>query len=259
MTRILLRIANALVSIVVLLSLTIAGAYAGYALWDNSRIYSAAEDVQADMIKLKPKTEKGEDGPTFAELLNVNPDVCGWVTLDNTKIDHPIVQGQDNMCYINTDVYGNFSLAGSIFLDSRNQNDFSDTVSLLYGHHMEHSGMFGDLDLYKDPDFFRENKTGTLITPDETYDLEIFACLLTEASDKEIFEPTDWHSNNLHSFEPYIQENALSLRQDVLDALLEQENPHILVLSTCSSEFTDARTIVLATMTPHRLGAEEEA
>ena len=110
-----------------------------------------------------------------------------------------------------------------------------------------------------DPDFFRENKTGTLITPDETYDLEIFACLLTEASDKEIFEPTDWHSNNLHSFEPYIQENALSLRQDVLDALLEQENPHILVLSTCSSEFTDARTIVLATMTPHRLGAEEEA
>lgn len=256
MTRILLRIANAIVSIVVLLSLTIAGAYAGYALWDNSRIYSAAEDVQADMIKLKPKTEEGEDGPTFAELLNVNPDVCGWVTLDNTKIDHPIVQGQDNMCYINTDVYGNFSLAGSIFLDSRNDNAFGDTFSLLYGHHMENSGMFGDLDLYKDRQFFLDNTSGLLILPDSSYDLEIFACLVVEASDDMIFDPTRWQAD-ISNLLSYTKENAMYFRQETLDMLAKEDCPHILAFSTCSAEFTDARTVVLARMENHLSGIQE--
>lgn len=256
MTRILLRIANAIVSIVVLLSLTIAGAYAGYALWDNSRIYSAAEDVQADMIKLKPKTEKGEDGPTFAELLNVNPDVCAWVTLDNTKIDHPVLQGQDNMSYINTDVYGNFALAGSIFLDSRNDHAFGDTFSLLYGHHMENSGMFGDLDLYKDRQFFLDNTSGLLILPDSSYDLEIFACLVVEASDDMIFDPTRWQAD-ISNLLSYTKENAMYFRQETLDMLAKEDCPHILAFSTCSAEFTDARTVVLARMENHLSGIQE--
>ena len=95
------------------------------------------------------------------------------MTLDNTNIDHPVVQGQDNLTYVNRDVYGNFALAGSIFLDSRNDSSFSDPYSLLYGHHMENSGMFGDLALYKEEAFFQENSTGYLITPEGVYDLEI--------------------------------------------------------------------------------------
>ena len=54
MLKILLKVANSVVSLVVALCLCTAGLYAAYALWDNSRIYAAAGDVQADMIKLKP-------------------------------------------------------------------------------------------------------------------------------------------------------------------------------------------------------------
>ena len=126
------------------------------------------------MLKLKP----AEDSPSFEELLAINPDFKGWVTLDGTNIDHPILQGKTNLSYINTDVYGNFSLAGSVFLDSRNNGNFEDTYSLLYGHHMENSKMFGDLDLYKEERFFRENQTGKLILPDRIYKLEIFASLI---------------------------------------------------------------------------------
>ena len=133
-----LRAANALISLAVGLCLAVCGAYAGYALWDNRQVYSAAENVQIEMQKLKPEVseEVGETGPSFAELLAVNPDVCAWLTVDNTRIDYPVLQGETNLDYINTDVYGNFALAGSIFLDSRNAPTFADGYSLLYGHHM---------------------------------------------------------------------------------------------------------------------------
>lgn len=248
MHRFLLNVFNGLISLVVVLCLVTAAAYAGYALWDNSRIYAAAEDVQADMIKLKPKTvEEAEEGASFEELLAVNPDVNAWLTLDNTGVDYPILQGETNLTYINTDVYGNFALAGSIYLDSRNDPGYNDRYSLLYGHHMENGRMFGDLDLYKDQAFFDKNTTGTLILPDRTYHLEIFACLLIPASDKVIFEPTRWQTD-ISGVLDHVGENALHIHEATLEAL--EPDSQILALSTCASEFTDARTIVLAAMKP---------
>ena len=243
-----LRGLNALFSLIVLLCFFVVAAYAGYALWDNSQVYAAAENVRDEMLQLKPPEDpEGEEGPTFEELKAVNPDVYAWVTLDNTNIDHPVVQGQDNLTYVNRDVYGNFALAGSIFLDSRNDSSFSDPYSLLYGHHMENSGMFGDLALYKEEDFFQENSTGYLITPEGVYDLEIFASLVVSASDQYIFDPEIWHTEEAAAL-AHVKENALYLRENIFQDL--DENSRILALSTCSGEFSDARTVVLAKMIP---------
>ena len=243
-----LRGLNALFSLIVLLCFFVVAAYAGYALWDNSQVYAAAENVRDEMLQLKPPTDsEGEEGPTFEELKAINPDVYAWVTLDNTNIDHPVVQGQDNLTYVNRDVYGNFALAGSIFLDSRNDSSFSDPYSLLYGHHMENSGMFGDLALYKEEDFFQENSTGYLITPEGVYDLEIFASLVVSASDQYIFDPEIWHTEKAAAL-AHVKENALYLRENIFQDL--DENSRILALSTCSGEFSDARTVVLAKMIP---------
>lgn len=251
MSRYVLKALNALFSVVVFLCLTVAGLYAAYALWDNNRVYTAAGDVQADMIKIKPTVEE-DGGASFEELLAVNPEVCAWVTLDNTKIDYPVLQGETNLSYINTDVYGDFSLAGSIFLDTRNSRDFSDAYSLLYGHHMENSLMFGDLDLYKDKKFFDANSTGSLILPDKSYKLEIFACLSVNAGDDTIFGVERWRLN-INGLVSYAEENSMYLRQATLDKLKAMEAPQVLALSTCSSDYTDARTIVLAVMQPYQL------
>ena len=245
---------NALFSLVVFLCFFVVVAYAGYALWDNSQVYAAAENVRDEMLQFKPQPDGEEGGPTFHELQAVNPDVCAWVTLDNTNIDHPVLQGTDNLSYINRDVYGNFSLAGSIFLDSRNDTAFADPYSLLYGHHMENSGMFGDLDLYKDEGFFRENRTGLLMTPEGVYDLEIFSCLLVEASDEYIFEPEAWQED-LESAYSHVEENAMYLRQETWERLGSEGR--ILALSTCSGEFSDARTVVLAVMHPRHTDVQE--
>lgn len=252
--RFFLRAAIALVDLAVALLLVIAGAYSAFALWDNQRVYSAAGDVQADMIRLKPEitASAGDDGADFSELLKVNPDVCGWLTLDNTEIDYPILQGQTNFTYINTDVYGDFSLAGSIFLDSRNSRDWTDPFSLIYGHHMADHRMFGDLDLYKDADFFEKNRSGALILPARAYKLDIFSCMLVAASENHIFEPTRWRDDNMGLLLHFAEENALHLRSELLERQSRRDDPpKILCLSTCSSEFTDARTIILAFVEPY--------
>lgn len=244
-----LRAADFLVSAVVVLFLVVAGAYSAYALWDNSQVYAAADNVQAELLQFKPKAG-ADNGASFEELLGINPDVCAWVTLDNTAIDYPVVQGEDNFTYVNTDVYGDFSLAGSIFLDVNCDKNFTDPYSLLYGHHMEESKMFGDLDLYKDAEFFAENTTGELILPDRTYDLKTFACLLVPASESAIFQPQRWDSD-LQGLYTFAQENALNLNTETLAAIKAAgDDAQVLALSTCSTEFTDARTILLAWMLP---------
>ncbi len=236
------RTVNSFVSLVIILALLLFGSYSAYALWDNRQIYSAAQNVQLQMKELKPDIQ-AETGPSFEELLAINPDVRAWVTMDGTKIDYPVLQGETNLSYINTDVYGKFALAGSIFLDCRNSPDLSDAYNLVYGHHMANSNMFGDLDLYKDPKFFRENTTGTLITRDAVYDLTVLALIMVSASEDNIFEvPQNQNPDTVIAF---TRENAVLL-SDKMPQL--GEDVQFFALSTCSSEFTDARTIVLTAM-----------
>lgn len=240
-----LNLGNRILNSIVILALILAFLYAGYGLWDNNRIYAQAEDVQDDMIKLKP----AEDNPSFEELLAINKDVKAWLTLDNTNIDYPVLQGENNLSYFNTDVYGEFALSGSIFLDSRNEGNFGDSYSLIYGHHMEKNKMFGDLDLYKEENFFKENQTGTLILPDRSYKLEIFAVLLVPSGEQAIFNPLLW-KDDIDGLTKFTRKNQLYVNEEGLSSLEEskQGEDKILSLTTCSNEFTDARTVVLARM-----------
>lgn len=164
-SRIALRLTDRLLRAAAALLAAVVGLYSAYALWDNARVYTAADDVRADMLRLKPDHET-DGGASFAELRAVNGDVRAWLTLDGTAIDYPVLQGTDNMTYLNRDVYGRFALAGSIFLDAGCDGGFGGAYALLYGHHMENSLMFGDLDSYRDAVFFRGNTTGTLLLPE---------------------------------------------------------------------------------------------
>ena len=266
-----LRAANGLLDGVTALLVLLAVVWSGYALWDNSRVYAAADNVQAGLLAFKPQPQE-DNSLSFGQLRDINPDVCGWLTLDGTAIDYPVVQGESNFTYLNTDVYGSFALAGSIFLDVDCDADFSGRYSLLYGHHMENGRMFGDLDKYKDGAFFRQNTTGTLTLPGGSYRLEVLACLVVPASEQAIFAPGKWRSD-AGGLLPFVEENALqmdaqALRSDgetrncsrrnalqmdaqALRALEEEpEGAQFLAMATCSGEYTDARTVVLARMEP---------
>lgn len=251
--RLILRVCNAAVNLAAVLALLLCGSYGAYALWDNEQVLTAASDVQADMLRLKPSAVQPEGEPdnsaAFGELRKINPDVCGWITMEGTNIDFPVLHGENNMLYINRDVYGNFSLAGSIFLDSRNAPSFSEAYTLLYGHHMADGNMFGDLDKYKEAGFFSEHRTGTLILPDATYALEVLSCMLVSASDKTIFDPESAQTS-IGPLLDHAREKAIRFHEDALEQARNARDTKLIALSTCSSEYTDARTIVLARVVP---------
>lgn len=212
--------------------------YAGYALWDTWRIYDSAS-VDPSLLQYKPSLELEDDGAGFAELLALNPDVCAWLTVEGTNIDYPVVQGEDNVKYVNTDVYGKFSLSGSIFLDCRNAGDYTDPYSLLYGHHMEGDVMFGELKHFAESSYFAAHESALLYTPDEIFRVELFACLETDAYDMQVFSPGGVSQADVAALLERLKQEACQYRE--ID--LSQED-RILALSTCSDTSTNARTIV---------------
>ena len=209
-----------------------------YAMYDSFLVYQAANDTS--ILKYKP----GYEG--IAPDKPIKGNMVGWLTIDDTKIDYPIMQGEDNNEYLNKDPFGDYSLSGSIFLDSRNNSDFTDDYSLIYGHHMENHKMFGDLDLYKNQTFFNENRTGTLYLPDRSLKLEILACFLLPADDENIFEPQRWNGQEKGLLD-FAEKNAVYIHKDLAEKITDKEmQTQFLAMSTCSSEFTDARTVILA-------------
>lgn len=128
-----------------------------FSILDNRNIEHQGDSEQFKMYK--PTVD---NTVSFEQLQSKNHDVFGWLTVDNTKIDYPLVQGKDNDIYINTAPDLTFSLTGSIFLDYRNSRDFSDFNSIIYGHHVEHEAMFGGLDRFEEKNYFDSHRYGLL-------------------------------------------------------------------------------------------------
>lgn len=203
-----------------------------YALIDTIHIYYHANDTS--LLTYKPKVEK--DG-TVRDPLSL-PGAVGWLTLDGTHIDYPVMQGSDNSAYLNKDPYGNYSLSGSLFLDAANKADFTDQYCMIYGHHMEHSTMFGALDEYLNADYFAKHRTGSIIIGNKSYKLVFFAAVECSAYQKEIFDVK--YGGALS----YILNNAEILYADDVT-----EYDQILALSTCQEADSDQRTVIFAVIT----------
>ena len=84
----------------------------------------------------------------FEALYAQNSDLVGWIRMADS-VDYPVLY-RDNSYYMDHDFYGEYSQAGSIFLDARNDADMRDSAMLIYGHNMRSGEMFGDLDAYRE-------------------------------------------------------------------------------------------------------------
>ena len=112
------RVGNRILSIMAGILILLMLSYGVYSLWDTYKIY-ANSFADEELLKFRP-TDDGEDNPTLKDLKKLNPDVKAWIQVPKTNIDYPVVQGQDDMEYINKNVYGEFELSGAIFLSCLN-------------------------------------------------------------------------------------------------------------------------------------------
>ena len=211
--------------------------YGGYSLWDTAMVFNGAF-LSSDLLQFKPAAGDPDSNPTLAELQAINPDVLGWLTIDDTHIDYPVVIGETDMEYVNKDVYGDFALSGSIFMDSDNARDLSDAYTLVYGHHMDNGAMFGDVVEFVNTDYFESHQTGTLYLPDATYTIEIFACVQVDAFDSMVYDPLA-QEGDVSELLHYVDEIAVQSRY-----IGVQPTDKVIGLSTCAEAETNGRVVI---------------
>ena len=95
-------------------------------------------------------------------LKSTNESIVGWIEVPGTSISYPIVQGDDNSWYLYHTISGQSNPSGAIFLDYRNNSDFTDRHSLIYGHNMRDGSMFAGLHTWDGALFFIHTKTHSL-------------------------------------------------------------------------------------------------
>ncbi|MDD3243648.1 MAG: class B sortase [Eubacteriales bacterium] len=179
----------------------------------------------------------------FDALREINPDVVGWLAVDGTTISYPVVCGTDNSYYLNRSFERKGNASGCLFLDYRNEKDFTDDNSVIYGHNMNDGSMFHQLASFKKRAFWEES--GGLIrlyTPDGVYQLQIFRVFITK----------DWQFNETRfndeaDYAAYLKKGAsIELYDTGVDI---DTRDRILTLSTCTYEYDDARLVVQAKFT----------
>ena len=230
----LVRFGNRLLERLALALALLLAVWGGYSLWCEGQVARGAY-LNGAVLRCKP-TEEDPENPTLADLQAINPDVVGWLTVPDTHIDYPVVQGEDDMEYVNRNVEGEYSLSGAIFLSCLNADDFSDGYNLVYGHHMDSGGMFGDVTRFTEEDYFAAHPSGVLYRPGQTWDIHFFACVQTDAAD-----PV------LYTLRRAADRSALVKRVETL-AVQQNGGPGeapVIALSTCTDALTNGRVVLL--------------
>lgn len=228
MTR-MIRLADRALDIMLLIVSALLVILGMYSFIDDAYVYKNAEDKSYLVYR-----------PDFASPEKEAKKLCeghiGWVLIDGTDVDFPLMQGRDNTEFLNKDPYGEFSYSGSVFLDCACSPDLSDSYSVIYGHHMSGGRMFGCLDSFRDEEYLREHRCGVLQGGGCIYDLELFAVLSCTASEPLIFSPG---YSSAEKAEAFAAENAMLLLP------CEREGRSAVALTTCSGEGDHDRLVIL--------------
>lgn len=173
------------------------------------------------------------------ELLQQNPDTVAWLTLEDTTVDYPIVQGKDNFEYLSINFYGDYYAGGTLFLDADNDPKFNDQFNIIFGHRMSGPAMFGGLAFYKEKKFFLKHRFGSLETPERLFKLEIVSVFNMDAYDN-FYSIT--HKLEDFQYEPMLKGNPI-VKTSI------DRNAKYVVLSTCTTAMSDERLVVVAKIT----------
>ena len=176
----------------------------------------------------------------FDLLRQTCPDVVGWIAIEDTQIDYPVVQGKDNAFYLDHLPDGTQNAAGSIMMDAACDGLFGDEINILHGHHMKNRSMFGGLDFYREEAYYLEHPTIRLFTPNGDHEAAIFAAFTV---DGEAFGyPTVFASDE--AFAAFLEQarEKSAFQADVQVT----RGDRLLILSTCAYSYETERLLVVA-------------
>ncbi|MCM1008244.1 MAG: class B sortase [Ruminococcus flavefaciens] len=164
----------------------------------------------------------------------VYTDVVGWLYIPDTSVNYPVMQGEDNDFYLHHSCDGSRLLSGSVFLDFRCESRFMNNLNVLYGHNMNNGSMFADVCKFKEYGYFQAHKYGWLATADDVYRIDFFSAAVTDCDDEIYsgFENTADRISHIYDISQIYEPTEIS------------EQDRLVLLSTCSYEFENARTVL---------------
>ena len=201
----------------------------------------------ADYFLTYKKVEQNEmqlqQKATTASLKNLQKqyaEMVGWIKINNTKVDYPIMQATNNEFYLTRNYEGEKFRAGSIFLDYRNNPSLGDRHSIIYGHDLRNGSMFGQLHQYEEQSFANANRHFTIETRNALITVEVFAAYQTTTD----FYYIETKFTN-ESYEQFIE--AIRNKSSISYDGYINVNDQIITLSTCVSDNqSDERFVVHA-------------
>lgn len=211
-----------------------------------------SEDENSETESSGTKVEIEEDttyvGYTaaIASLRETYEDLVGWIRIENTDVKYPVVKSSysDPEYYLYRNYMGDYSKYGTIFHDQ--DSDITSENQLLHGHHMNDGSMFAVISDYDDLDVYTDSPVIYYDTYEEANIYKIVAVFKTNlySSQGEVF---DYFQCDFDSDEEKMQYIYEVMNRSIIDTGVDiNSDDEFLTLSTCSYEFDEFRTVVVA-------------
>jgi sortase B len=181
----------------------------------------------------------------FKKLQKKNSDIYAWIKVPGTVIDYAVCQagkGRDDFFYLSHNIYGNYEFAGSIYSEKQNALDFSDPVTVLYGHNMNNGSMFAGLDKFKSEKFFKKHDKIIIYLPDRILTYRIYAAY--EYDNRHILNSFDF--SDMEVVDSYFKStlSPKSMVCNTREGISLSTKDHIITLSTCVNSNSSLRYLV---------------
>lgn len=175
-----------------------------------------------------------------------NPDIYSWIYIPGTKVDYRVLQasskkGENDSLYLNHNYKKQYEFAGSIYSEMQNARDYSDPVTVLYGHNMLNDTMFATLHHFEDKKFFKEHKYIYIYMPNHRLTYKIYAAYVYD--DRHILNSFDFSDKKV--LKEYLKYTLApeSINKNTRKVDLSA-NSKILTLSTCTNGAQNTRYLV---------------
>ncbi|WP_217560621.1 class B sortase [Paenibacillus sp. GbtcB18] len=213
------------------------------------RDYAEQQKIE-ELIKVRgavPSPLTTKTNSEFQELYERNPDIVGWLKIDGTRIEYPVMQNQqDAQYYLDHDFDKKKSKSGLPFLDAHSRINGSD-ILLVHGHHMKSGWMFKDLMKYKQESFYKEHAVFQFSTLTEKEEYEIVAVILSKVYRKsdDVFKYYQIEKVSTPAdFDSYVQNIQKLALYDT--GVTPRYGDKLIVLSTCEYSTENGRLAVVA-------------
>lgn len=182
----------------------------------------------------------------YASLYAENEDLAGWLFIEGTNIDYPVMQCEDDEYYLKHDFYGAESKYGCLYVKQEADPERG-TNFIIYGHNMKDGSMFGELDLYEKESYYWEHPVVSFHTLYEKRIYEIIAVFPSQVYGREedVFKYYEFYEADSETefYEFYNMIKELSLYDTGVEAVFGDT---FLTMSTCAYHVEDGRFVVIA-------------